>query len=1219
MLLNAFRSLFSNSQNRKARRAYSRLQLLQLESRIVPTNFQVTSLADTATGGTLREAIDLANTTAGNDTIDFASSLFSGGAGTITLLTAQLPTILSATQLISGVARGTLTITGPGASTLTISGNNGVSTRDFRIFEIVSGGNLSISGVTVSGAKLINSAGGAFYNSGGTLSISNSTLSENSASSGGAIFNFNTGSLSITNSTLSDNSGGAIYNYHNATLIISKSILSNNSAGAISNYNASLNISNSTLSNNSTTLYGGAISNIGTSTLSISNSTLSNNSAPYNGTNNGGAGGAIYNTSSGAITISNSTLSNNSSGTGGAIYSTGTGNISISNSTLSNNSTNISHGGAIYIYSENPPTTLTISNSTLSNNSAYHVYNGYGGAIYTFRATLSISNSTLSNNSAKSGTAICTDNAWYGNIVNNIFANGTGVQFAGYVATGTNNLITSGTYSWATTVSRASLNLGILQNNGGPTQTIALLSGSVAIGAGDATISNAAPISGKDQRGYTRSSTAPSIGAFEFNGTAPAPAPTITSISPVTGSAAGGTTITITGTDFTGATAVNIGGVAASSFTVVNSTTITAITPAHAASAASVLVTTATGTNVANSLFTYAATTTTALASSVNPSVFGQSVTFTATVTGSSGTPSGTITFKNGLTTLGTGTLNGSGVATFSISSLPVGSTYSITAEYGGDVNFVTSTSSAVNQVVNQASSATALASSVNPSVFGESVTYTATVAATAPGAGTATGSVEFFDGQTSLGIVTLSSGFATSAAITNFGVSTHSITAVYSGDASFVTSTSSPVSQVVNLGTANTPTFGTTTSTVDGFTVQISNYDANFAYAGTATPIGAVVVISSNGLVTVTGVAANTSSNSNITTTQTNYANGSSTVTATSNFAPTPPAPSPTPTATPTASPTPTPTPTGPMITGTPPPPASSGSSTVNLYDPATGQPMATSTAVPFPGFNGPITVVSGDFNNDGVADLVAGAGFGGGPAIAILDSQTGKVMESFFAFDPAFTGGVFVAVQDTNGDGILDIIASAGPGGGPEVRIFNGANLNLLRSFYAYDQSFTGGVSVATIDFNNDGILDLVTGAGPGGAPHVKVYDGATNAILSQWYAYPASFTGGIFVAVGDIGNDGTFEVVTGAGPTGAPVVAVWDPFTGALLAQFMAYAESFTGGVRVAVNDGNGDGIADIITGAGPGGGPEVKVFSFPALDLLFSFYSGDPANTGGVFVS
>ena len=226
---------------------------------------------------------------------------------------------------------------------------------------------------------------------------------------------------------------------------------------------------------------------------------------------------------------------------------------------------------------------------------------------------------------------------------------------------------------------------------------------------------------------------------------------------------------------------------------------------------------------------------------------------------------------------------------------------------------------------------------------------------------------------------------------------------------------------------------------------------------------------------------------------------------------------------------------------------------------------------------------------------------------------------MESFFAFDPAFTGGVFITAQDFNGDGILDIIAGAGAGGGPEVRIFDGTNLSIARAFFAYDQAFTGGVTVAALDFNGDGILDLVTGAGPGGAPHVKVFDGATNSIISQWFAYPISFTGGVFVAAGDISNDGNIEVVTGAGMGGSPVVAVWDPYTGALLSQFMAYAEDFTGGVRVGVSDGNSDGIRDLITGAGPGGGPEVKGFSFPALDLLFSFYSGDPANTGGVFVS
>jgi hypothetical protein len=292
-------------------------------------------------------------------------------------------------------------------------------------------------------------------------------------------------------------------------------------------------------------------------------------------------------------------------------------------------------------------------------------------------------------------------------------------------------------------------------------------------------------------------------------------------------------------------------------------------------------------------------------------------------------------------------------------------------------------------------------------------------------------------------------------------------------------------------------------------------------------------------------------------------------------------------------------------------------GASVVSLIDPDTGAVIG--SAVPFPGFTGELRVVSGDFNNDGKVDIIAAAGPGGGPAIAVLDSQTGEVLQSFFAFDQAFTGGVFIAVRDFNGDGILDIIAGAGAGGGPEVRIFNGDGLTVIRSFFAYAQDFTGGVTVASIDFNNDGILDLVTGAGPGGAPHVKVFDGATSTILSQWYAYQVSFTGGVYVAAGDIGNDGNIEVVTGAGSGGSPVVAVWDPYTGALLSQFMAYVEDFTGGVRVGVSDGNFDGILDLVTGAGPGGGPEVKGFSFPTLDLLFSFFSGDPSNTSGVFVS
>jgi hypothetical protein len=291
--------------------------------------------------------------------------------------------------------------------------------------------------------------------------------------------------------------------------------------------------------------------------------------------------------------------------------------------------------------------------------------------------------------------------------------------------------------------------------------------------------------------------------------------------------------------------------------------------------------------------------------------------------------------------------------------------------------------------------------------------------------------------------------------------------------------------------------------------------------------------------------------------------------------------------------------------------------SSSITLFDPSTGLPIG--VVVPFPGYIGEIRITSGDIDGDSVLDLVAGAGPGGGPAVVVINSVTGVVSQSFFAFDPNFRGGVFVAVRDINGDSILDIIVGAGAGGGPEVRIFDGRTNSILKSFFAYDVGFRGGVSVATIDFNQDGILDLVTGAGPGGAPHVKVFDGATGDIISQWYAYALDFLGGVFVAAGDIGNDGRIEVITGPGSGSPPLVRVWDPFTATMLAQFYAYAEEFDGGVRVGVSDGNFDGILDLITGAGEGGGPEVKGFSFPELDLLFSFFSGEETNTTGVFVT
>ncbi len=191
------------------------------------------------------------------------------------------------------------------------------------------------------------------------------------------------------------------------------------------------------------------------------------------------------------------------------------------------------------------------------------------------------------------------------------------------------------------------------------------------------------------------------------------------------------------------------------------------------------------------------AATTTTLGSSPNPSTYGQSVTFTATVASSSGTPAGSVTFKDGSTTLGSSSLNSSGVATFPISSL-AGGAHSVTAAYSGNSSYSGSTSLPLVQTVNKVGTTTTLTSSPNPSNNGQNVTFTATVSPS-----TATGSVQFFDGGTSLGTQTLSSGKATLSTST-LTVGTHSITATYSGDNNYSGSNSGTVSQTVNSSSAD-------------------------------------------------------------------------------------------------------------------------------------------------------------------------------------------------------------------------------------------------------------------------------------------------------------------------------------------------------------------------------------------------------------------------------
>jgi hypothetical protein len=193
--------------------------------------------------------------------------------------------------------------------------------------------------------------------------------------------------------------------------------------------------------------------------------------------------------------------------------------------------------------------------------------------------------------------------------------------------------------------------------------------------------------------------------------------------------------------------------------------------------------------------------TTTSLSASPSQITLGQSVTFTATVTSASGTgtPTGTVTFKDGGTQIGTGTLNSSGSATFSTPGLAVGS-HSVTAVYSGDSNYSASTSAAVSVTVSapvKTATTTSLAASATQLTSGQSVTFTASVAPQS-GPGTPTGSATFLDGQTQIGTSPLTAGSSTFTSAT-LSSGTHSITAAYSGDATYAVSTSAPVSITVS------------------------------------------------------------------------------------------------------------------------------------------------------------------------------------------------------------------------------------------------------------------------------------------------------------------------------------------------------------------------------------------------------------------------------------
>jgi hypothetical protein len=337
-------------------------------------------------------------------------------------------------------------------------------------------------------------------------------------------------------------------------------------------------------------------------------------------------------------------------------------------------------------------------------------------------------------------------------------------------------------------------------------------------------------------------------------------------------------------------------------------------------------------------------------------------------------------------------------------------------------------------------------------------------------------------------------------------------------------------------------------------------------------------------------------------------------------------------------------------------------------------------------PSFTGGVNVAVGDVNGDGIPDIIvaptgtAPVELGGRPLpplVKVIDGaklymvdangviENAALLAQFDAYSPFFQGGVNVAFGLAGG--VREIVTGVGAAGGPHVKVIDATKLDQLQpngeisdsavvaQFYAYNPQFNGGVYVAAADLNGDGVLDIVTGAGAGGGPHVKVIDGtrlnelqnnaeiADSALLGQFYAYAPAYSEGVEVAA-DSNNGHPIVVTSALQEPNQPAIKVIDatklnlldsnsePTGAAVLGNFYAYNPSFGLRTSLATADINGDGVADILIGPDSEGlhitpvkivdgtklndlMPNKQIADSALLDSFFAFNTSDGVSIGG----
>jgi len=243
--------------------------------------------------------------------------------------------------------------------------------------------------------------------------------------------------------------------------------------------------------------------------------------------------------------------------------------------------------------------------------------------------------------------------------------------------------------------------------------------------------------------------------------------------------------------------------------------------------------------------------------------------------------------------------------------------------------------------------------------------------------------------------------------------------------------------------------------------------------------------------------------------------------------------------------------------------------------------------------------------------SEVIRGVGFNNGGFVRVFNQGGKQVKNGFFTYNGKYPAGAQIIISDIDNDNIEEELVNYRG----IISIYR--NGKLIKSFKPYNGKFKGSISIAIADLNGDATKEIITGAGKGGGPHVRVFDKDGRPLIAGFFAYTKNFRGGVNVSVVDLNGDGTKEIVTAAGSGGGPHIRVFTKDGRPLTSGFFAYDRNFRGGVSIAVGDVLGDNEKEIIVGAGAGGSPEVRIFTKDG-NFISKFLAYDKNDYSGIIV-